>query len=684
MSDSHDSGHGSEEMGFFRKYLWSTNHKTIGKQFLVTSLVFLFVAGFLALSLRWQIAFPGKPLPIVGKHVFATASERETAEKLDPLREAILKLAPAQKEKIERAFAIFDADTLIKEVLEPLPAGTDLEKTVGKELLQEIAGHGKPLPDLKAFKSLPAGILATSKGLGSVKPEQFTGLTSVHGLLMIFFVVIPILVGAFGNFLIPLHIGTHDMAFPVLNAASYWVFWLACIIALFGLLSPDPTTGAFNPAAAGWTMYAPLSAVPWSSPGNSTGMTCVLLAAILVGFSSIMGAVNYLTTILKMRAPGLTMWRLPLTTWAQFITAVLQLLATPVLAGALIMLTCDRLLGTSFFVPGNLDVSGKAVEHSGGSVLMWQHIFWFYSHPAVYILVLPAMGIASDLLAVGARKPIFGYKAMVYSIAGIAGLGFIVWAHHMFISGMKPGLGTAFMISTMMIALPSSIKVFNWLGTLWKGSIRFDVPTLCALSFVSMFIIGGLSGIFMAATPVDIFIHDTYYIVAHFHYVVFGGSLFSVFGGIFFWFPKMFGRMMNATLGKIHWFLTFVFFNATFFPMHIIGAGGHMRRIATLMEYEWLKPFQGWNRMITVSAFILGFSQLIFIFNFFWSMYKGPKAEANPWQSNTLEWTVPSPAPEHNYTPVPTVHHGPYEYGQTAEKDWQAQTEQGGSTAPAH
>jgi len=689
MSDAHDSGHGHEEMGFFRKYLWSTNHKTIGKQFLVTSLVFLFVAGFLALSLRWQLAFPGQPLPVVGKWVFATEKERVVAEKAEPLEQAFLKLAPGEKEKIEKAFALYDPDPLIKDILEKLPAGTDLEKVVGRDLLQKLAGKDErgvdnPIPDLQAFKSLPAGVLATARGLGSVKPEQFTGLTSVHGLLMIFFVVIPILVGAFGNFLIPLHVGTHDMAFPILNAASYWVFWLACVIALGGLLTPDPTTGAFNPAAAGWTMYAPLSAVPWSSPGNSTGMTCVLTAAILVGFSSIMGAVNYLTTILKMRAPGLTMWRLPLTTWAQFITAILQLLATPVLAGALIMLTCDRLLGTSFFVPGNLDVSGKPVEHSGGSVLMWQHIFWFYSHPAVYILVLPAMGIASDLLAVGARKPIFGYKAMVYSIAGIAGLGFIVWAHHMFISGMKPGLGTAFMISTMMIALPSSIKVFNWLGTLWKGSIRFDVPTLCALSFVSMFIIGGLSGIFMAATPVDIFIHDTYYIVAHFHYVVFGGSLFSVFGGIFFWYPKMFGRMMNSTLGKIHWFLTFVFFNATFFPMHIIGAGGHMRRIATLMEYEWLKPFQGWNRMITVSAFCLGFSQILFIINFFWSMYFGQKAEGNPWQSNTLEWTLPSPAPEHNYTPVPTVHHGPYEYGQSPDKDWQSQADASGGTASAH
>ena len=621
MSEHHDAGHahdahhGHEPLGFFRGYVWSTNHKVIGKQFLLTSLVFLFIAGTFALSLRWQLAYPNvpdnpttvesdgadaKPVPLIGKWLFSTKAERANAEKL---------------------------------------------------IAEGKADH----PDVRK--------------IGVVKPEQFTALTSMHGLLMIFFVIIPILVGAFGNFLIPLHVGTHDMAFPVLNAASYWVFFLACVIAVVGLFAADV------PAAAGWTMYPPLSAVSWSSPGMDTGMTFVLIAAILVGFSSIMGAVNYMTTILKMRAPGLSMWRLPLTTWAQFITAVLQLLATPVLAGALIMLMCDRLLGTSFFLPGNLDVSNKAVEHSGGSVLLWQHVFWFYSHPAVYILILPAMGIASDLLAVGARKPIFGYKAMVFSIAGIAGLGFIVWAHHMFVSGMNPHLATAFMISTMMIALPSSIKVFNWLGTMWRGSIRFDYPTLCAISFVSMFIIGGLSGIFMAATPVDIFIHDTYFIVAHFHYVVFGGSLFAVFGGIFFWFPKMYGRMMNPALGYIHWALTFVFFNLTFFPMHIIGGGGHMRRIASVMEYDWLRVFQPWNVFITHSAIALGFFQLLFVVNFFWSMYFGKKAEGNPWQANTLEWTIPSPAPEHNYVAPPMVHHGPYEYGVTPDRDWVPQTD---------
>jgi cytochrome c oxidase subunit 1 len=596
MSDSHDAGHGHEPPGFFRSYIWSTNHKVIGKQFLVTSLLFLLIAGSLALSLRWQVAYPGEPVPILGKWFFATAQERDAAAKGGP---------------------------------------------------ESVA----------------------AKTLGQVKPEQFITLTTMHGLMMIFFVMIPILVGAFGNFLIPLHVGTHDMAFPVLNAASYWAFWLSCIFAIASFFCEG------GPAGGGWTMYPPLSAI-----GMKSGQTVFLIAGVLVGFSSIMGAVNYLTTILKMRAPGLSMWRLPLTTWAQFITAVLQLLATPVLAGALIMLLADRELGTSFFLPGGLSLDSKStLPHSGGSVILWQHVFWFYSHPAVYILVLPAMGMASDLLAVGARKPIFGYKAMVFSIAGIAGLGFIVWAHHMFVSGMKPSLGTAFMIATMMIALPSSIKVFNWLGTLWKGSIRFDVPTLCALSFVSMFIIGGLSGIFMAATPVDIFIHDTYYIVAHFHYVVFGGSLFAVFGAIFFWFPKMFGRMMNDTLGKLHWFLTFVFFNLTFFPMHIIGGGGHMRRISTSQEYNWLLPYQPMNRMITVCAIILGFSQLVFIANFFWSMWKGPKAPGNPWDANTLEWQVASPAPEHNWERIPTVHHGPYEYGANPDKDWQPQTEAGGA-----
>jgi cytochrome c oxidase subunit 1 len=575
---AHDDHGGHHPYGFFRNYVWSTNHKVIGKQFLWSSFFFLFLAGLLALCMRWQLAHPGEPVPLVGKLLFG--------------------------------------------------------------------------------------------GTGIVSPDAFIMLTSMHGTIMIFFVIIPILVGAFGNFLIPLHVGTHDMAFPILNAASYWVFWVGGILIVIAQFIGfrEPAQGA----AAGWTAYAPLSVI------GGKGMTFWLLAMICVGTSSILGAVNYITTIVKMRAPGLGWMRLPLTTWAQFITAILQLIATPVLASALTMLTFER-LGFNFFTPGGLFESGdmgKPLNHSGGVVLLWQHIFWFYSHPAVYILVLPAMGMASDLLSVGARKPIFGYVAMVFSIAAIAGLGFIVWAHHMFMSGMNPYLGMAFMVSTMLIALPSSIKVFNWLGTLWRGQIRFDTPTLNAISFVAMFVIGGLSGIFMAATPVDIHIHDTYFIVAHFHYVVFGGSLFACFGAIFFWFPKMFGRMMDNTLGKLHWALTFIFFNATFFPMHITGLWGMTRRYAdwTMIPMS-MDDMQGLNRMITYSAIALGFSQLVFLFNFVWSIYKGKPAEANPWQANTLEWTVPSPAPEHNYHVVPTVHHGPYEYGVRHDKDWTSQTD---------
>jgi cytochrome c oxidase subunit 1 len=364
-----------------------------------------------------------------------------------------------------------------------------------------------------------------------------------------------------------------------------------------------------------------------------------------------------------------------------FITAVLQAFALPVLTAALFMQLMDRNLGTGFFLPEGLQANNSEMATGGGHPLLWQHLFWFYSHPAVYIMILPAMGMVSDMIACFSRKPLFGYKPMVYSIAGIAGLGFIVWGHHMFVSGMNPALGMTFMVSTMMIALPSAIKTFNWLGTIWGGKLEFTTPMLFALSFVSMFIIGGLSGIFMAATPVDIHIHDTYFIVAHFHYVVFGGSLFAVFGAIFYWFPKMFGRMMNNTLGTIHWGLTFLFFNATFFPMHITGLWGMTRRYA---DYSFLQQsmeeMQGLNRMITYSAICLGFTQLLFLFNFCWSIWKGKPAEANPWQANTLEWTVPSPAPEHNYHAVPVVNHGPYEYGVRDDKDWTAQTEPAGAS----
>jgi cytochrome c oxidase subunit 1 len=512
-------------------------------------------------------------------------------------------------------------------------------------------------------------MLFASEG-GQISPEFYTMLFTMHASIMIFFVIIPILAGAFGNFLIPLMIGADDMAFPMLNMMSYWFMWPAfiCMISAFFVKG-----GA---AAAGWTAYPTLSDVQTAAPGSHAGQTLWLIGLVFVGISSMMGSVNYMTTIIQMRAPGMTMFRLPMTIWAMFITAVLQAFALPVLTAALFMQLLDRIIRTGFFVPEGLWVNGVEAGAGGGQTLLWQHLFWFYSHPAVYIMILPAMGMVSDIISTFARKPLFGYKPMVYSIAGIAGLGFIVWGHHMFMSGMNPALGMTFMVSTMMIALPSAIKVFNWLGTVWGGRIQFTTAMLFALSFVSMFIIGGLSGIFMAATPVDIFIHDTYFIVAHIHYVLFGGTAFGVFGGIYFWFPKMFGRTMNETLGKIHFFLSFIFFNGTFFPMHILGAGGFPRRLADPYHYETFAHMQGMNQFISICAFGMGAAQLIFAVNFIGSLFFGPRCGRNPWHSNTLEWTAPSPPGHGNFDVQPIVYRGPYEYGSPESSlDYYQQTE---------
>jgi cytochrome c oxidase subunit 1 len=518
---------------------------------------------------------------------------------------------------------------------------------------------------------------------GQISPEFYTMLFSMHASIMIFFVIIPILAGAFGNFLIPLMIGADDMAFPTLNMLSYWVMWPAfvCMVSAFFVEG-----GA---ASAGWTSYPPLSSVEAAAPGSHHGQTLWLLGIIFVGISSMMGSVNYMTTIIQMRAPGMTMFRLPMTIWGMFITAVLQAFALPVLTAALFMQLMDRVINTGFFIPEGLIVNNAAPMSGGGQPLLWQHLFWFYSHPAVYIMILPAMGIVSDLLSVFARKPLFGYKPMIYSIAGIAGLGFIVWGHHMFMSGMNPALGMTFMVSTMMIALPSAIKTFNWLGTIWGGRIEFTTPMLFALSFVSMFIIGGLSGIFMAATPVDVFIHDTYFIVGHIHYVLFGGSAFAIFGAIYYWYPKMFGRMMNETLGKLHFLFSFIFFNGTFFTMHILGAGGFPRRLADPYQYEMFAHMQPLNVFMTVCALGMGAAQIIFAFNFIYSLFAGPVAGRNPWRANTLEWTAPSPPGHGNFDFQPVVYRGPYEYGSPeVDTDFYPQTqpppEGHVAVAPAH
>ena len=567
-----------EESGFIRHYIFSTDHKMIGRQFLFMGLFMMILGGLLALMVRWELAWPEEVVPFT--------------------------------------------------------------QWIPEPYMSE----------------------------GHMNPAFYNSLFTMHATIMVFFVVMPILVGCFGNFLIPLMIGARDMAFPLLNMLSFWVGAVAGVIMLAGFFVPG------GHAAAGWTSYAPLSSVPVYS-GVYWGQNLWCISILVLGVSSLMGSINYITTIINMRAPGMTFFRLPLTIWALFIVAILLLLALPVLSAALGLLLLDRLAGTTFFLPAG-----------GGEPLLWQHLFWFFGHPEVYILILPAMGIASDILSVFARKPIFGYRAMAYSMLSIAGLSWIVWGHHMFQSGMNPTLGSTFMISTMVIAVPSAIKTFNWLGTLWGGDIHFTTPMLNALAFVSMFVIGGLSGIYMAATPVDIFIHDTYFIVAHIHYVVFGGSIFGIFAAIYYWFPKMFGRMMNETLGKLHFWPTFIAFNCTFFPMHILGVGGHMRRIYNPMQYDFLHPLQPINVFITISAICLGLAQILFAINFFLSMFAGKQATENPWNANTLEWTAPSPPPHGNFGELPTVYRGPYEYSSPeVEEDWLPQTRRlEGVVARAH
>jgi cytochrome c oxidase subunit 1 len=499
---------------------------------------------------------------------------------------------------------------------------------------------------------------------GSIIPGGYNMLVTMHATVMVFFVVMPLLIGAFGNYLIPLQIGAGDMAFPLLNELSYWLYVLSGFILLAAFFAPGGAPGT------GWTGYAPLSSVA-AYNGTPLGQSLWGAALFINGLSSIAGATNYITTVVNMRAPGMSMFRMPLPVWSLFITAILLILAVPVLSAAAAMLFADLNLGTSFFSPAG-----------GGQPLLWQHLFWFFGHPEVYIMILPAMGLTSEILAVHSRKPIFGYKAMVYAMVAIGFLGFIVWGHHMFVSGMNLTLSAAFSVSTMVIAVPSAIKTFNWMGTIWRGSIEFTTAMCFALAFVSMFVIGGLSGIFMASTPVDLFVHHTYFIVAHFHYVLFGGSIFAIFGALYFWFPKMFGRMLDERLGKWHFFLTLFFFNLTFFPMHNLGLGGMMRRIADPTVYDHLRQLQPLNQLCTIGAIGLGLTTFVFIWNIVWSLLYGKKAPNNPWNANTLEWTVASPPGHGNFPTTPVVYHGPYEYSVPGiEKDYLPQTEKAPATA---
>jgi cytochrome c oxidase subunit 1 len=497
---------------------------------------------------------------------------------------------------------------------------------------------------------------ATLPLLGDIKPETYLTLVTMHGTIMVFFVLTTAPQGGFGNYFLPIQIGAPDMAFPVLNMLSFWTTFLGFIvmIAAFFVAGGAPLHG--------WTGYAPLSALQSAGPGEGLGADLWIASIAIFCIGALMGALNFITTTLDMRAKGMTMMRMPLTVWAWFVTAILGLLAFGVLLSAGILLLMDRNLGTSFFVP-LVTINGQLTGHKGGSPLLWQHLFWFFGHPEVYIAILPAMGMCSQLLSVFSRKPIFGYKAMVYAILAIGFLGFMVWGHHMFMSGMSPYTAFAFSIMTMGIGVPSAIKTFNWLGTLWGGRIRFSSPMLFAIGFVSLFVSGGISGPFLAQPVLDIQLHDTAFVPAHFHLIMGVASIFGIFAATYYWFPKMFGRMMNESLARWHFFISLIGTYAVFMPMHYAGMAGQPRRYSQFTEVHYLAGLIPLNKFITFAAFVTIAGQLIFVVNLFWSMFKGPKASDNPWEATTLEWTTATPPPHDNFGgKTPVVHNGPYEY----------------------
>jgi cytochrome c oxidase subunit 1 len=469
---------------------------------------------------------------------------------------------------------------------------------------------------------------------GFVSNDTYNGVYSLHASGMIWMTIIPLMTGGFGNFVMPLMIGARDVAFPWLNLASFWIFPPAGVILFSSFLVGAPD--------AGWTEYPPVSVQ--GPPGTS--LWCV--AIFLIGISSTMTGLNFMVTIIKMRAPGMTFTRMPLFVWAQLATAMLNMVATVALSAALAALFIERTFGVPFYDPGR-----------GGSPVLWQHMFWFYSHPAVYIMILPAFGFISEIFPTFARKPIFGYKMIAFSSIAIALLGFMVWAHHMFTSGMAPWLQLPFMILTMVISVPTGIKIFSWLATLWGGKIEFHAAMLFALGFIVVFTFGGITGIFLSAVPVDLHLHGTYFIPAHIHYVLFGGSIFGLFAAVYYWWPKITGRMMNDTLGAWHFWLTFVSFNATFLPMHWLGIMGMPRRVA-----QYRPEFQFWNDVCSIASFVLAASTLIFLYNMFTSLTRGKKAPPNPWNARTLEWQISSPPPYYNFKTIPAVLKNPYDFGE--------------------
>ncbi len=574
-SHAHEEHH--HEQSFWRKFIFSTDHKVIGVQYSVTGLAFLFFGFCLMMIMRWQLAYPGEPIPFIGSL----------------------------------------------------------------------------LGDSRA----PGGIML---------PDFYNELGAMHGTIMVFLGVVPLAVGGFGNFVMPLQLGAPDMAFPRINMISYWCLFLGGVTMFASFFLP---TGA---AANGWTSYSPLSDIALN------GQTAWLIGMIFLITSSLLGAINFITTAVHLRAPGMTWMRLPFFCWAQIVTAFLLLLAFPPLEAAGVLQLMDRVASTSFFLPDGLVVGGEVLQVSGGgSPLLWQHLFWFLAHPEVYVLILPAMGIVAEVIANNSRKPLWGYRSMVYSLIFLGFMSFIVWAHHMFITGMGSVMSTFFQTTTMIISIPSVIILSALFISLWGGSIRFNTPMLFALGFLPMFGIGGLTGLPLGLSAADIPLHDTYYVIGHFHYVVAPGTLFALFAGVYYWFPKVTGRKMNEFLGKLHFWPSLIFMNGVFFPMMIQGLNGVSRRLADGgVTYDFAGNVAGLNRMMSVSAWCLALAQIPFIINFFMSIRNGEKAGRNPWNSTTLEWLAPSPAPHGNFDQPIEVVRGPYEYSVPgSDKDYAPQAE---------
>src|SRR5438445_4400340 len=541
---------------------------------------------------------------------------------------------------------------------------------------------------------------------GVMTPEFYLSLVTMHGTIMVFFVFTTAPQGGFGNYFLPIQIGADDMAFPVLNMMSFWVTFVGFLVILLAIFaegnatvggwftklgdalhSPEAWAGGSGTVGriGGWTGYAPLSALgKIAGPGQGAGRNLWIISVAIFCVGSLLGALNFITTLLNMRTRGMSLMRMPLTCWAWFTTAILALLSFPVLLGGGILLLLDRIAGTSFFIPGGLYVSGSTVPlHNGGSPLLWQHLFWFFGHPEVYIAILPGMGATSHILSTFARKPVFGYRALVFAIFAIGMLGFFVWGHHMFISGMSPYSAVAFSILTLSIGVPSAIKTFNWIGTLWGAKIRFTTPMLFAIGFVSLFVAGGVTGLVLGQTSLDFFFHDTYFVTAPFHLVMGVASIFGMFAAISFCLPKMFGRMMNEGMVKLNFWITFLGLYALLVPFQAMGMLGMPRPYSNFGEYDFLKHSHGLVAFVTVAAIVTVSVQIVFYFNLVWSLFKGKKASDNPWEATTLEWNIHSPPPHDNFAGrVPTVYHGPYEFSVPgAPNDFIMQTEGAGIAA---